>query len=544
MKIFKNKILIFSIILASVLRFYQLNTLPALNADEAAIGYNAYSLIKTGLDEHGNSWPIHFESFADYKPGLYFYLVLPFVYIFDLSIFAVRFPGALIGVLNIIAVWFLCRELWPDKKRVSDYSALLLAVSPWHIHFSRGGWEVNIATFFITLGVLYLVKSFKNSKWFALSSLSFVASLYTYHSARLIVPLLGLSVFIFNYKKILSMRDKRMLFGSLLLGAVLLLPLAMDFLGPAGAARAGGVSIFADRGPIDRINEKRGQHESANSLFTKIVHNKFVEYTFSFSENYIEHFNGDFLFLSGDVIQRNKVPETGLLYLFQVAIILIALVSLSRDSKNANFVFLWLIVSPIAASLTFQSPHALRAQNMVIPLTILSGYGLYVLEDNISKYKKKYLFVLFHILAGILLVWNLSGYIYQYYFHMAKSYPYSSQYGVSELVDYIKENQHKYQKIYVTDSYDQPYVLFLFYLKYPPQDFQYNHSLTERDNFGFSTVRNFDKFEFTAINEDNLSDERDILIVGTDREILKNQSNVIKTIYFPNGEIAFEIVEQ
>ena len=42
------------IILAFFLRFYRLNSYPAFNADEAAIGYNAYSLIKTGMDEHGH----------------------------------------------------------------------------------------------------------------------------------------------------------------------------------------------------------------------------------------------------------------------------------------------------------------------------------------------------------------------------------------------------------------------------------------------------------------------------------------------------------
>ena len=85
MKRFKNintnkykKIILISIIaLAFLLRFYRLVDYPALNADEAAIAYNAYSLIETGLDEHGNPWPIHFQSFNDFKPGGYFYLVLP-----------------------------------------------------------------------------------------------------------------------------------------------------------------------------------------------------------------------------------------------------------------------------------------------------------------------------------------------------------------------------------------------------------------------------------------------------------------------------------
>ena len=96
----KNIILLFLIILlAFALRFWKLDSYPAINADEAAIGYNAYSLIQTGMDEHGHSWPIHFQSFNDYKPGLYFYTVLPFVKILGLNAWAVRIPGALFGVI-------------------------------------------------------------------------------------------------------------------------------------------------------------------------------------------------------------------------------------------------------------------------------------------------------------------------------------------------------------------------------------------------------------------------------------------------------------
>src|SRR3989304_8512132 len=79
-------------LLACFLRFYHLGSYPALNADEAAIGYNAYSLIQTGRDEHGNFWPIHFQSFNDYKPGFYFYLVVPFVKMLGLNEWAVRVP--------------------------------------------------------------------------------------------------------------------------------------------------------------------------------------------------------------------------------------------------------------------------------------------------------------------------------------------------------------------------------------------------------------------------------------------------------------------
>src|SRR3990170_3574341 len=157
----KRKLLLFLILLlASFLRFWRLGSYPALNADEAAIGYNAYSLVETGKDEHGNAWPIHFQSFNDYKPGFYFYLVLPFVKVIGLNEWAVRIPGASLGVLTVLVIYLFVKELFKGGK-TPLIASFMLAISPWHIHFSRGGWEVNAGTFFITLGVwLFISRRF------------------------------------------------------------------------------------------------------------------------------------------------------------------------------------------------------------------------------------------------------------------------------------------------------------------------------------------------------------------------------------------------
>src|SRR3990170_2242804 len=106
-----KKILLLLIVLMSLfLRFWRLGEYPALNADEAALGYNAYSLIQTGRDEHGNPWPIHFQSFNDWKPGLYVYLAIPFIKLLGLTELAVRLPGALLGVGTVAVLYFLVKE--------------------------------------------------------------------------------------------------------------------------------------------------------------------------------------------------------------------------------------------------------------------------------------------------------------------------------------------------------------------------------------------------------------------------------------------------
>lgn len=550
----KKIVLILILVLAFIFRFWRLGSFPALNADEAAIGYNAYSLIQTGKDEHGNPWPIHFQSFNDYKPGLYVYMVLPFVKLFGLNEWSVRIPGALLGVATIYVVYLLVQELFgKDGSRITDHGSLaiiasfFLAISPWHIHFSRGGWEVNVATFFIIVGFWQFLKGLKNLKYLLLSCLFFVLSLYTYHAARIIAPLLVAGAVVIYWSDVKTHFKNFLIAG--ILGLILVIPLIRDFTRPEIMSRAAGVGLFADTGPLARINEQRGEHGDYTGLVPKLLHNKAVNYGLAFLTNWSAHYNGEFLFLNGDSIQRDKVPETGEMYLFDIIFLVVGIVEIFRiisggrgdERRGWLFVLWWLIVAPAAAALTFQSPHALRAQNMVIPLVIISSLGLLAILRYL-KNQKKFLFVIGNLSLVIIIAWAAMRYLHMYWVHMAKEYPYSSQYGVKELVSFIELENGKYDKVVVTNRYDQPYILFLFYMKYPPAKFQSEHQLTGRDEYGFSTVNRFDKYIFKSIDWD--SDKlvyRNSFIAGTDEEIPK-EANIIKDIYGINGYKYFEVV--
>lgn len=554
----RKNLLIFILLLAAFLRFYRLEDYPALNADEAAIGYNAYSLIQTGKDEHGNSWPIHFQSFNDYKPGLYFYIVLPFVKYLGLNTSAVRIPGALFGGLTVLVVYLLVKELEASglrtissetslgRRLVEDNilaltSALFLAISPWHIHFSRGGWEANVATFFITTGLWLFLKSLKNPKYYVLCTSFFVLSLYTYHASRVVVPVLGIGLLILYKNQI--RKNLRPVVVAGLISLVLLAPLILDLTRGSVFSRAVGVGLFADPGPLNRINEQRGEHNNFRSLPAILLHNKPVNYSLAFLENWSDHFWGEFLFLSGDEVQRNRVPETGQMYLLDILFLIAGFVAIAKNSRGWGSILLWLAVAPAAAGLTFQSPHALRAQSMAIPLAIIAGQGLIFLSLWLHKtVKKKPLLDLTFIVFVFTFSWGFARHLHMYWVHMSKEYPFSSQYGAKELVAYVQQKEDRYEKIIVTDKYDQPYILFLFYLKYPPEKFQLEHDLTPRDKFGFSTVKSFGEYYFMTIDYDKIRPEYpNSLIVGTDKEI-PDEANVVKEIYGTNGYKYFQVV--
>ena len=92
----KYFILVAALLLGFYLRIHNVANMPnGLTWDEAALGYNAFSILKTGRDEFGKFLPIIFKSFGDYKPGLYVYLAVPSVAIFGLTEFATRLPSVL-----------------------------------------------------------------------------------------------------------------------------------------------------------------------------------------------------------------------------------------------------------------------------------------------------------------------------------------------------------------------------------------------------------------------------------------------------------------
>ena len=151
------------LIVAVIIRFYDINTTPALNPDEAALGYNAYSLILTGKDEHGVSWPLHFKSFGDYKPGGYVYLAIPFIKVLGLTPFAVRLPNLILSILTILFLYKLVLLLTKNYL-LSSLTAFVLAVNPWHFLYSRSAFEVTLLISLILAATYYFNLFIENSK--------------------------------------------------------------------------------------------------------------------------------------------------------------------------------------------------------------------------------------------------------------------------------------------------------------------------------------------------------------------------------------------
>ncbi|MDD4107051.1 MAG: hypothetical protein PHX84_03895, partial [Candidatus Shapirobacteria bacterium] len=453
---------------------------------------------------------------------------------------AVRLPNLILSILTLLFLHKLVLLLTKNYL-LSSLTAFVLAVSPWHIHFSRGAWESSAALAFIVIGTYFFFKSIKEKFLlnFSFFTFNFILSLYIYHSSRLIAPLLALTLCLLYFKFLT--KNIRQLIIPVIIGILLTIPVLFSFLNNGGTTRLGGVGLMADVGPINRANELINHHHNTK-LVNRLMHNKRILYFISWGQKYASHFDLNFLGINGDEVPRSKVPEMGQIHLIEVPLLILGLLYLFKSTiynrRSKIFIVLFLLISPIASSLTFQAPSALRSLPMVIPISILIASGIYYLYLLFLNHKSIIinLTIFFTI---ILYSYCVAYYFDSYFLHYSKRYPFAWQYKFDQLVPYLESEKYKYENIYITNKYDQPYILFLFFSKYNPQLIQPQIKLTPPDKFGFSTVSGYDNYHFGKIIWDDIPSNS--LVISSDEDI---PAKPIKVINFSNNQPAFNIYQK
>jgi len=539
--------LLIILLLSIFLRFYKLGSNPpSLDWDEASLGYNAYSILKTGADEYGNHLPIAFRSFDDYKPPVYVYLTVPSVALFGLNEFAVRLPAALIGVAAIVVVYFLVKEIlinWDKEKReyIALASAFFLAISPWHLQFSRAAFEGQAGMFFLILSLLFFFKGLKNKYLYLLFAVSFVLSIYSYHSFRLINPILLVVLLALFFKQLI--KQKILVVASLIIIAVFSSNAYLSFFSSAGSgARLSMVTVFSD--PVLQMKSAKNVEiaKKNSDLVGEILNNRRLIFIPTIVEGYFSHFNFNFLFVHGDGGVQHHAYNMGMLYLWDFPFVILGIIFLLRKIDRRIFLlFILFLLAPIPAAITTGPPHPVRAIAMIPAFQIFSSTGLILILYALFKNKHRIVGIIisFLIIAGLAL--NAKYYFESYYVTTPVKYGYFWQYGYKEALSYAKENESGLKSIIMTYEYDQPYIYYLFYNKIDPNWYQKNWDYNkngEVDRF----KRIIGKYIFRNIDYSKDKNIANTLLIAAPKEI-PNNVNVIKTIKFPDGKIAFKIVK-
>lgn len=533
----KIKILLFIIlILASILRLTKIDSVPiSPDWDEVSLGYNAYSILQTGKDEYGKFLPVVLRSYDDYKPALYSYLAIPAISLLGLNVQAVRIPSAFFGVLAVLGTFLLVRELF-KRNDLALLSSFLLAISPWHIQFSRVAFESSIGLTFNIFAALFFLKGLKRPVLLIVSAALMALNLYVYQSEKVFTPLLLLILIVVFRKEFLKI-PKKFIVSAIFVGLLISLPMVFYlFTNKNSLERARGVSIFSGEYPIGEA-KKTLDDEKNNDKLGFIFDNRRVFYGKQIISGYLSHFDFNWLFIRGD-IARHHAPDMGLLYIFELPFLLIGIYLLFKGDykKGRNLIFLWFLIAPIPASITSGVPHAIRTLNFLPTFQIFTALGLIYVFSKLKTYRYYWLPFSAVILFGL---FNFSYYLDQYFIQQNIFNAKEWQYGYAQILD--SENLKKYKKVVVSNEgyMDQSYMFFLFYLKYPPKDYQ---SQSEFASGGFRENHKFDKYEFRPIIWEKEIKSENVIYIGKPTDFGQD-AKVLNSVSYPGGGEAIRIVQ-
>ena len=521
------------IIVSCVLNIYKSDLVPGcLNADEAAFGYNAYSILQTGRDEHGQFLPLRLASFNDYKMPLYSYLSIPFVSLFGLSDFSTRILNKIIGVLFIPVIYLFIKELFGNKK-IALLGSSIVAFSPWLYLLSRQAHETLLSSIFVVISLIFLLKFFEKEhiKYILLTNVAILLASFSYHTGRLYLVIL----FYIQLKWIWDRyKDKKINFIKLrkwflLVCITVLISLSGDFL--HGPTRLNSLLFNQTSGFQLKIDEFL--REDSNRL----LHNKPVASIVDVTLRYASQISTDYLIKTGDKNLRFGFENISLVTPFQYLAIIIGLYFLfKRKEKHRFLLVILLFLTPMTNALTWQDPSLSRTFFLIVPLAAISSYGLYEFFKNLAhKNFRTFLLltvVIFHILF---LIFSWDVYFNHYFKRQLTSQ--SWQCGYKELINYIRKEHNGKRKFLITKKHGQPYIFLLFYLRYPSKKYTSEARITRPDEYGFTQVRGFDKFEFEGFSSSQF--KKGLTFIGYPDDFQGNNidENKIEKIIINNQEV-------
>lgn len=523
-----------TLLIGVFVRFYKLGDIPnSLDWDETSQGYNAYSILMTGKDEFGIFHPSTIRSFNDYKPPVYVYLTAVSVKIFGLNSFSIRFPSAFFGSLSILLVYALVYEIFRKEryaKLVSLLSMLFFAISPLSIQFSRTGFDANVGVFLVILGAwLFMMGLNKKIVWpIFLGILVLGLSAYTAHSEKVFTPLFFLCLisygrkFFINKKTILACLIA--LFGFLNI---------FWFFDSQTRTRSNGVLFTSSQDFLKTSLTETTLDKANNDQLNALIHNRRFVYLNKYLENYLSHFDLNYLFVTGDNA-RHHAPGMGILYLTSLPFILLGVFFVIRNKVYSAFILLaWIIVAPIASSFAIDPPNFQRALIFLPTLHVFEALGWYYLFSFISRAR------LSRFYMGIIIVlfsFNVFYYFHQYFAYTNSEYGKYWQFGHKEAIDYTKKYRDTNKRIFFADDIEQGYIFYLFYNKYDPQKYLSGNG-SNRINSTCYSINN----AYFGVCE-GVPQRGDIYV--TNKQPISSDLKVIKTIMYSDNRTAIWILER
>ena len=368
--------LLIILIIAAFFRLWQLDSIPpGLYPDEAINGNEALDIIQQG------KFKIFYPE-NNGREGLFIWLISLSFLIFGPSIWAIKIVPAIFGILTVLGLYLLTKELLRiencklkivnlKNETIALTASFFLAISFWHINFSRIGFRAILVPFVLVFGFYFLFRGFRQKKilFFVISGIFFGLGFYTYISYRFIVLLLAVVLIRFWLSEKSKIKSKkRFLFSTfyfLLSIFITALPIGIYFLLNPGDffGRAVGVSVFSQKNPIYQIGKSLILNLGMFNIYG--------------DENWRHNFAGS----------PQLLWPIGIFFLIGI---IISIKELITSTKIKNWLLMpWFIIMLLPGILSYEGiPHALRVIGVIPAVYIFAGLGAFWLFKKIKIFFK------------------------------------------------------------------------------------------------------------------------------------------------------------
>lgn len=530
-------ILVVIVITAAVLRLVELGQYPQrFNQDEMAQGYDAWSIWRTGKDQHGNPLPLQFRNFNDYIPPVANYITAPFVGLLGMDETTTRLPVALFSIATVALVGLLGLLWFGEVAGLA--AAVLLTFEPWHLNYSRIAFPAGFVPFFTVLALYSYTRGinllagdahyeavsyqkdkfeppepppqpspasdggsntgdkvayFQSSKerrslyWLILSAVSFVLLTVTYSTMKMEAPMLIAACILAGI--FVWWRNWRVGMVWLVLMAILISPFAIDQLNnwQRSQGRFDAISVFREANWFE-----------------------------AWFRNYRAHYDLQTWFVDGlkDGVAVHPAGIGELFWLETPLMLVAALGLLSRRFWQRSqliipvIVIIWLLTFPVAASLTNQGiPHEIRTYNLLPLPELLAGYGLALIWEfgAVALWKRTVSYVLIGITLFVFGLFNVSFLTYFFAPSLWHVDPPGQEVydniGLRPVLEKVQATAQPCDIIWV-DRMVEPYIYYLFLTRTPPEQFQ--NARTEKNEDLWLNIKWLNNVRFGASDFDQI----------------------------------------
>ncbi len=473
----RYRVLISIVCVAALLRLLFLGAIPVgTYIDETAIGLDAFMIAHTGKDMYGHSplTPI-FYSYGDYKLPMYIWVTVPSVAAFGRTAFAIRLPSCVAGIISVVLIYFIALEIFKKHKKkeyIAAASACTITLLPWSVLFSRTGFEGHLAQMFLLVMMLGALHVSKSKLWWLVSMLGGVCALYTYYSARFVVPVVLCVTLFLTYRetkhrwKYIKQVGITFLVSVVAFGLAFLPMLRSPLYKESQLLRLSSKNIFQQQ-EIYVARANMLQDQDHNDLISRVLHHRMMYLVKNLTHNISLHLDLDYLLFSGDSNLRHSTGTVGIMLSVMFPFFIAGFYVLAKkDRALLLFFFVWWMVSLVPASVPLEIPHALRSLNALGMFPIVIGLG--VIECWIWLSKKSWGKTIIVVTLFFIMI-NVALFIHDYLMHYPTRSAKAWSDGYKKVAEVVGNSRSSVQHIYVVGG-QKILIWILYYGGFSPKE--------------------------------------------------------------------------